>query len=79
MAAAIGLTTSNLNVAPGPARAGTTATDDGNVITAGSDSARARNAGDSKASDGDTAGRGALEITAIVVLLDQDTVPIDNC
>jgi hypothetical protein len=74
LAAAVGLTTGDLDVAPGPAGAGAAATDDGNIIPAGGNSTGAGNIGDSEVGDGDTAGRGTLEVSAVVVLLDQDTV-----
>lgn len=76
LAAAVGLTTGDLDVAPGPVGATTAATDNSNVITAGGDGARTGNAGDSEVGDGDAAGRGTLQVTALVVLLNQDTVPI---
>ena len=76
LAAAVGLTTGDLDVAPGPVGAAAAATDNSNVITAGGDGASAGNARDSEVGDGDTAGRGALQVTALVVLLNQDTVPM---
>lgn len=77
LAATVGLTASDLDVAPGPVGAGTAAADNGNVSTAGGNSARAGDARDSEIGDGDTAGRVALQVTALVVLLNQDTVPIN--
>lgn len=73
-AAAICLSTSDIDTSPGPASAGTAATSDDNIITAAGNSTGSRDAIQSQASDGNAARRGTLQVTAVVVLLDEDTI-----
>lgn len=68
----VGLATSDINGVPGPVGARAVTAGDDNVVAAGLDGA-----GDTvhgEVGDGDAGGRVAVEVTAIVVLLDEDTV-----
>jgi len=76
-AASILLSTSDCDISPCPASARRAATaSDYNVVATASNGAGTDNVGDNKASDGDTSGCGAVEITSVVVLLNQNTVPV---
>lgn len=74
LAAAICLAACDLDAGPGPVGTSTGATHDSNVITAGAHSTSSSNILDCEISDRDAAGRIALEVTAIIVLLDKNTV-----
>ena len=75
LTATVGLTTGDLNARPGPVRATAATADNGNVVTGRGDSAGAGDVLDGEVGDGDAAGGVALQVTAVVVLLDEDTVP----
>jgi hypothetical protein len=75
LAAAIGLATRHIDVLPGPAGAGPAATDNSDIVAAGRDSATATDVLNGQIGDGDAGCRAALEIAAVVVLFDEDTVP----
>lgn len=74
LAAAVVLATVDLDVGPGPVGAAGLATDNGNVGALGVNSTGAGDVLEGEASDGETAGGVTVEVTAIVVLLNQDTV-----
>lgn len=75
LAAAIGLAAGHIDVRPGPVGAGPTATDNSDIVPAGQHSATATDVLDSQVGYGDAGRRAALEIAAVVVLFDEDTVP----
>lgn len=75
LTATVGLTTGDLNAGPGPVRATAATADNGNVVSGRGDSAGAGDVLDGEVGDGDSAGGVTLQVTAIVVLLDEDTVP----
>lgn len=73
-AAAVGLAAGDDDVGPGPARARAAAAGNDDVVAAGGDGARAGNVLDLEVGDGDAGRRGAVEVAAVVVLLDDDAV-----
>jgi hypothetical protein len=75
LAATIGLAASDLNARPGPIRAGSTATDNRDIVPAGRHGAFTTDVLHGQVGDGDAGRRVALEIAAVVVLFDEDTVP----
>lgn len=77
LAAVVLLTTRDLNVVPGPASASTLSTNDGSVLALGVNGVLALDVLESKVGDRETAGGVAVEVTAVVVLLDEDTVLLD--
>lgn len=74
LARVIGLAAGDLDVGPGPVGAGAGAADDGHVVATGGDGAVAVQAVDGDVGDGQVAGGVAVQVAAVVVLLDQDTV-----
>ena len=75
-AATVGLTTGDSNIAPGPASAGrAAAAGDNNIVSGARDGTSTSDVLDNKASDGDSGAGCALEVTAVVVLLDERAVP----
>lgn len=68
------LAAGDTDVLPGPVGAGAGAADDGQVVALGGDGAVAVQAVDGDAGDGQVAGGVAVQVAAVVVLLDQDTV-----
>lgn len=78
--AAVGLSTSDGNVRPSPASARLTAAAGDNDIVAGAgNSASTSDVLDDKTGDGDASASCALQITAVVVLLDESTIPSCLC
>jgi hypothetical protein len=77
LTAAICLAAGDRDTGPGPVGTRTRATHNSNVIAAGADSARSGDILDREISDRDTGGRIALEVTTIIVLLDENTVSRD--
>lgn len=74
-AAAVLLASSHGYALPSPPRASATATDDHNVVPAAGDSTRPGDVVEGKACDGDArCGSATVQISAVIVLLDQDTV-----
>lgn len=74
LAAAVVLTTGDLDVGPGPVGASAFTTDDDNVVSIRVDSAGAGDVLDGEVGDGDTRGHLTVEVTAVVVLLNEDTI-----
>ena len=77
LAAVVLLTTRDLNVVPSPAGASTLSTNDGSVLALGVNSVLSLDVLESEVGDGETAGGVAVEVTAVVVLLDENTVLLD--
>lgn len=73
--AGIGLATSDGDARPSPVGARAAAADNSLVVSTTRDGTGAGDAGQLEVGDGDAGGGAALEVTAIVVLLDEDTVP----
>jgi len=77
LAAIVLLTTGNLNVGPSPASASTLSTNNSSVLALGVNSVLALDVLEGEVGDGKTAGGATVEVTAVVVLLDEDTVLLD--
>ena len=70
------LATSDLNISPGPVRATRATADNGNVVAVRGNGAGAGDVLNSQAGDGEVGGWVSVEVAAVVVLFDQDTVPV---
>ncbi len=70
------LATSDLNISPGPVRATRATADNGNVVAVRGNGAGARDVLNSQAGDGEVGGWVSVEVAAVVVLFDQNTVPV---
>lgn len=70
------LATRDLNTSPSPVRAARATADNGDVVAVLGDGAGARDVLDSQAGDGEIRGGVSVEVTAVVVLFDEDTVPV---
>jgi hypothetical protein len=74
LAAVIVLTTGDVDVGPGPVGAGVITADDDDVVSIRVDSAGAGDVLNGEVGDGDARCHLAVEITAVVVLLNEDTI-----
>lgn len=74
LTAVIVLTTSDRDIGPGPVRAARATADNGNVRAVGVDAAGAGDVLKGQAGDGNAGGGVTVEVTAVVVLLDEDAV-----
>jgi hypothetical protein len=77
LATAVGLAPADLDIRPGPVGASTGAAYDGVVVSARAHCTRARDVLDRQVRDGNAAGWVTLEIAAVVVLLNQNTVSVE--
>lgn len=75
LAAAVLLATGDGHIAPRPVRAAAGAADNDDVVAAAGDGIASVDVLDDHVGDRDSTRRVALEISTLVVLLDQDTVP----
>jgi hypothetical protein len=76
LTAIIILSTRDINIIPGPVRAAGATADDGNVGAVRGDGAGAGDVLDGQVGDGDARGWVAVEVAAVVVLFDEDAVPV---
>jgi hypothetical protein len=75
-AATVRLTTGNSDIAPGPASAGRAATaGNHNIVSGARNRASAGDVLDNKAGDGDAGAGCTLQVTTVVVLLNEGAVP----
>lgn len=72
------LATSDNDVGPGPAGAGAVAASNRDVVAIRVDGATAGDSAHGQAGDGNAGGRVAVKVTAVVVLLNEDTVVGDG-
>lgn len=76
LAATITFTTADLHVGPGPVRASTRSTHYSVVVATGADGTCSGDILECQTGDGDTTSRVAMEITTVIVLLDEHTVSV---
>jgi hypothetical protein len=76
LAATVCLASGDYNIAPCPARAGSASTDNGNVRSARCDTTASRNVLEDELGDGDAARWASMKITAIVILLNENTIAV---
>lgn len=74
LAIAVSLATSHSHTAPCPISASVVATDNNDVVATARDGTASVDVLHGQAGDGNAAGGVALEVTTLVVLLDEDTV-----
>lgn len=77
LAAVVLLSTRNLNVGPSPVSASSLATDDSSILSLGVNGVLALDVLEGEVGDGKAAGRVSVEVTTIVVLLDENAVLLD--
>ena len=74
LTAAVVLTTGDLDVGPGPVGAGVVTADDDDVVSVRVNGAGAGDVLNSEVGDGDARGHLAVEIAAVIVLFNEDTI-----